>query len=74
MGDRPARDGCAMSAPLTGSEAREELARLFHWKMEHLDPSEDSECDALPEHKKEFFRLCITAILNEAVLVRAALE
>lgn len=57
------------------AEAREKLARTLRWKVEHLDPSGDYEIewDELPEHKREFFRLCVTALLNEEATVRAAL-
>jgi hypothetical protein len=56
-------------------EARETLARTLRWKIEHLDPSDDWETDweDLPERRREFFRLCVKALLNEEALVRAAL-
>lgn len=57
------------------AEALETLARTLRWKIEHLDPSDDWETDweELPDRKREFFRLCVTAILNEEAVVRAAL-
>jgi hypothetical protein len=57
------------------AEAREELAKTLRWKIEHLDPSLDWETDweGLPERKREFFRLCVTALLSEEAMVREAL-
>ena len=54
----------------------EELAQVLRRKMEHLDPSLDHDTDwaALPERKKEFFRLCIKAVFFDRALARAALE
>jgi hypothetical protein len=43
--------------------------------MEHLDPSEiDSDWDHLTDREREFYYLCIKAILNERSLVEEALE
>jgi hypothetical protein len=50
------------------------LARRLHWKMEHLDPSENRDWDELSERKRDFFRLCVIAILDDADSVKRALE
>lgn len=73
--DRPMRCGGADSAPLARDEATEALAKRLRWKMEHLDPSSrwETEWDNLPKQEREFYRLCVKAILNEAELVKAAL-
>lgn len=39
------------------------LARQLHWKMEHLDPTEDGDWDCLSDRKREFYRLCVEYLL-----------
>ena len=57
--DRPAR-----------SRAIVELARRLHWKMEHLDPSDtDSGWVNLTDREREFYCLCVKAILDDRSLV-----
>lgn len=55
-------------------EALNLLAKRLHWKMEHLDPSENSCWDALGDRDRAFYHLCIEAIFNERELSRAALK
>jgi hypothetical protein len=58
----------------TPEEAREELARILHDKMEHLDPSdEDSNWDRLTDFEKQFFRSCIERLAHEQHLLAALL-
>lgn len=52
------------------------LARQLHWKMEHMDPSDNEdewEWDGLTELQKEFYRACINAVLVEEKSLRRAL-
>ncbi len=67
MADRPAFDN--ESPP---NEAIECLARRLHWKMEHLDPTEDEEWDRLTERQKEFHRLCIREVIRDELLIERA--
>ena len=57
------------------TEAHVELAKTLRLKAEHLDPTGhwDVDWNDLPEREREFYRLCIRAILNEGELVRRAL-
>lgn len=58
----------------TREEALEFLARRLHWKMEHLDPTNDPpEWELLSEHQREFYRACTNAILQERRIARIAL-
>lgn len=52
------------------------LAERLRWKMEHLDPTDDWERDwsALTERQRDFYALCVRAILVEADAVRSALR
>jgi len=44
----------------------ERLAMRLHSEMEHLDPTIDGvEWEALTDHKREFYRLCVEAIRDE---------
>jgi hypothetical protein len=63
-----------LSAPLSREEAIRELARTLHSKMEHLDPSDGPEWEALTERQREFYTLCVKAVLFEGELVRVALR
>ena len=49
------------------------LARRLHWKMEHLDPTDRPGWAALTERERDFYRLCVEAILDEKRLCQAAL-
>jgi hypothetical protein len=62
--------------PCSRETAYEELAKTLRWKIEHLDPSGDWEVPwpELSEHKRDFFRLCVKAVLRDRALVLAALK
>lgn len=51
----------------------EALARELHWKMEHLDPSDNPGWDELTDHDKNFYRCCVEWLLMEPKVVLAAL-
>lgn len=69
--DRPAEKEEVETAPAI---AWERLAEVLHWKMEHLDPSDEGLSWAeLDENDKDYYRLCIEAILVRRDLLRAAL-
>ena len=50
----------------------ERLARVLHAKMEHLDPTDDPDWESLTEQQREFYRLCIEALLRRRDLLDAA--
>jgi hypothetical protein len=52
-----ASDRCVFSAPVI------ELARILYESMEHLDPQEGQAWDALGDSDREYFCLCIRALL-----------
>ena len=43
--------------------AIERLACRLHWKMEHLDPTEDGDWACLSDRNREFYRLCVEDLL-----------
>ena len=59
---------------MTRDEAIIELAKTLHWKSEHLDPTEDPEWDDMTDRQREFWRLCVRALLDEERLLRVALD
>jgi hypothetical protein len=63
-----------VSAASLREEAILVLSRRLHWKMEHLDPTGEGEWEVLTDRKKDFYRLCVIAILDDADSVRRALE
>jgi hypothetical protein len=60
--------------PLSTEEATWELAKRLHWKMEHLDPSDGPAWDDLRDEERDFYRLCIRAILDDQTLLFSALR
>jgi hypothetical protein len=56
--DRPARSRAILG-----------LARRLHWKMEHLDPTNDPEWDRLSDCQREFYCLCVEALFDEKTLI-----
>ena len=50
----------------------EAQAVALHAKMEHLEPTFDSEWEALNERQKEFYRLCVEALLPALAAVLSA--
>ncbi len=60
-----------------GAVSREEaidlLARELHFKMEHLDPTEDADWEKLSERHRDFFRCCIRHLMLYGDLIRSAL-
>lgn len=60
----------------TRDEAIEALARILYETEEHLDPDLDDfvEWVALPERDREFYCLCISALLNHRSLLEAAAD
>ena len=74
VADRPARgtdaEGCGN---LTPEEAINELARILHWKLEHVDPSDHPETwGSLTEHERDCYRSCIKAIIWHGSLLEVA--
>jgi hypothetical protein len=69
--DRPKEEN-----PTACSEAVETLAEALFLKMEHLEPTEDggSGWGGLSERQREFYRLCVKAILVEREAVAQALR
>ncbi len=57
---------------LSSEGAIEYLARRLHWKMEHLDPSEDADWGGLSERQKEFYRLCVREVIRDGSMVDRA--
>jgi hypothetical protein len=55
-------------------DAIEHLAKRLHWKMEHLDPTEDPDWDLLTERQRDFYRLCIKSLLAERSAIEEALQ
>lgn len=45
--------------------AIETLAQRLHFKSEHFDPSGEPPWEELSEHQKEFWRLCVSSLLEE---------
>ena len=58
----------------TPEEALELLARRLHWKMEHLDPTEDADWEELTDHQKNFYRASVRALLCDRHLLLIALD
>jgi len=58
------------AGPPTREEAIELLARRLHWKMEHLELTDDPDREALTERQREFYRVCVSAIFQERCLAR----
>ena len=68
-------DSIEASTPASFSEdAIEHLAKILHRKTEHLDPTEDADWAAMSERKKEFFRLCVKAVLREKEAIQQAMR
>ena len=57
---------------LTAEWASEELAKTLHFTMEHLDPSEENDWDAMDEQRKDFFRCCVNSIVCRKSLLEIA--
>lgn len=58
----------------TREEALEFLARRLHWKMEHLDPTNDPpEWELLSERQREFYRACTVSLFQERRIASIAL-
>ena len=51
--------------------AIERLAKRLFDKMEHLEPSDQSDWDGLDDGDREFYRSCVKALLfeEEAILI-----
>jgi hypothetical protein len=56
------------------AEAIEDLAKVLHRRMEHLDPSEDADWHRLSQRKRDFFRFCIEEILHHPRIIQQALN
>lgn len=59
-------------ADLTPDQAIEELAKVLHWKMEHLDPTDQADWNLLDDLDREFYRQCVKAILRQGSLLMAS--
>jgi len=57
-----------------GDEAIEALARRLHWKMEHLDPTDEDDWEKLSDRQREFYRISIVSLLEERALLISALN
>lgn len=65
----------AAGAPTIDSKcelAIEELAKVLHWKMEHLDPTDGGEWEDMSDDEREIFRQCVKALLRRGSLLSAA--
>lgn len=40
----------------------DEMAKMLHAKMEHLDPTDRPEWDGLTDHERDFYRICVRTI------------
>ena len=49
------------------------LAERLHFKMEHLDPSEDDDWLGMSDDRRMYYRLLVEAVLDEPEVVRHAL-
>lgn len=58
--------------PDSATEAVELLAEQLHFKMEHLDPTEDAVWQGLTERRKEFYRACVFEVIRDKSLVEKA--
>ena len=66
----PIEDG---EQPGVFSTAEFTLARVLFETMEHLDPQEDRPWEDLREDEREYFCLCVRALLCRYDLIAAAL-
>jgi hypothetical protein len=57
-----------------GRDAIEHLSEILFWKMEHLDPTDAESWEGLDDRKKEFYRLCVRAVLLERTAVLQVLS
>jgi hypothetical protein len=62
-----------VNAPLSREAAIDGLAEILHWKMDHLDPGEYPAWSELDEDGRDYYRLCIEAILAATPLIKIAL-
>jgi hypothetical protein len=61
---------------ISPEEAREELAKRLHFRMERLDPGSSGtlEWSELSEQEREFYRGCVNDLTGARELVQIALE
>lgn len=57
----------------SSSEAIEALARRLHWKMEHLDPTDEYDWEKLSDRQREFYRISVESLLDDRALLMSAL-
>jgi hypothetical protein len=67
-------ENCGIENATERQRAIEVLSEALFWKMEHLDPSDEESWDTLADRRKEFYRLCIKAVLLERNAVLQALS
>ena len=63
------KEGRETEMQLTEAEL-DELAKALHAKMEHLDPTFDPDWPEKSEHQRDFYRLCVAAVVNSLVSLR----
>ncbi len=55
-------------------EAIDALARRLHWKMEHLDPTDEYDWEKLSDRKREFYCISVESLLEERAHLMSALD
>lgn len=50
------------------------LAERLYETMEHLDPSSDLPWDALTDRQREFYRLCVDALVEDGEQLKRCLD
>lgn len=58
---------------VTRADAVWRLAQRLHFKMEHLDPTEDEDWEKMDERRRQFYRLLVEDLLCERALLATAL-
>ena len=58
---------------MASDDALEALARRLHWEMERLESDDFGAWEALTEFQKDFYRFCISGLLDQPDLVQLAL-
>ncbi len=54
-------------------EAIDALAKRLHWKMEHLDPTDDDDWEKMSDRQREFYRISVESLLEERAHLISAL-
>lgn len=43
-----------------------DLARVLHYEMEKLDPTDDPDWDQMSDHRREFYVLCVRSLIKSS--------